>query len=702
MAVKVSPRLLKYLFGQHILNGLAVAAGVGVVVGGMTAWLGFAAGMAAGSGAICVSVGDQPSPLSAKIIVLPIAWVLAVIASLAAVLSVAAPPLEGATVVIFGVVAGLLLGWGRWAIPLSVLTMLAIVFTLGAPISDLAEGLRYEALFAAGGAAYVVAATAFTHLLDASSKRLTVGECMREFAAYLRAVAAFYEPNTDRAGLYLRVLEQQASLSDHLQTARALLFSGRERDVTWRLAAALVVLLDSLDAVIAANADQAPQRLVDAASPLAGRIGELIRLLASDLDRLALDLLAGQNNLVLPDRRPAVADLAADIARLEIMARTDPRLLRAARMTRSRFAWAISHLARLPAVLARRDAADEILQEVDLKAFVQPQSRSPAILLSHLRFPSPVFRHAIRLGLSLGTGYALIALVPGLTHGNWILLTTAVILRASYSVTRQRRNDRLIGTLVGCAITGALLLATPPLFLLASMLVAVAIAHAFARVHYRVTSAAACVMALLSLHFLDPVDAPPVLARMLDTLIGASIAYLFSHILPRWEHQDAPQLVASLLRSTASYARQCLQWYVPQQAYRLARKQLIEALAALSESAARMKGEPVSVRGPWPGYGRLLAAAYTTAAQIVTIRFLIRNRLAELDPALCTRLLDATRLAVLAVLDPAQPESPGTSVSADVEAAAATDAFKALVQRCADLRRAAAELRRLADAQRGG
>ena len=42
--------------------------------------------------------------------------------------------------------------------------------------------------------------------------------------------------------------------------------------------------------------------------------------------------------------------------------------------------------------------------------------------------------HALRLGLALGFRYLLILLVPGVRHRNSILLTTAVIMRASYSV----------------------------------------------------------------------------------------------------------------------------------------------------------------------------------------------------------------------------------------------------------------------------
>lgn len=692
------PRLLKYLFGQHILNGLAVSTGVGIVTALASLWFGFVPAMMAGSGAICVSIGDQPNPLGIKAKALPVAWTVAVLASLMAALTIHLPWAEGVTVVFFGFVAGMLLGWGRWAIPLSILTMLAIVFTLGTPIGDLSGALHYEALFAGGGAGYVVVALAVTHLLGSSGRRLAVGECMREFAGYLRAVAGLYDGDTDEAAVYVRIVEQQAALSDHLQTARTLIFSGgRQNDVVIRLSAALIVLLDSLDAIVSSNADNAPARLTASAQPVAPKLAALARLLAADLDHLALDLLAGQDHLSLPDRQEVLVAIADEITRQNQSGAFDRRTLRAVRMIRSRFAWVANHLARLPNVLASRAAADAILDDVDLDAFVQPQSLSPTLLQRHFHLSAPVFRHALRLGMSLGTGYALIALVPDLRHGNWILLTIAVILRASYSVTRQRRNDRLIGTAIGCVIAGGLLWVAPAPVLITVILLAVGIAHAFGRVQYQVTSTAACLMAILSLHLLDPVEAPPVLARLLDTAIGTSIAYLFSFILPRWEHQDAPQMVDALLRSTARYADQCLQWGVPQQSYRLARKDLIESLGALSESAARMKGEPEDVRAMWPHYGRLLAASYTTAAQIVTIRLLIRNRMAELDPALCARLLDDTRRDLQPILDPTVALAVDTAMD-DRIADAGAEAYEVLVLRCAEVHRAATELRRLADA----
>ena len=40
--------------------------------------------------------------------------------------------------------------------------------------------------------------------------------------------------------------------------------------------------------------------------------------------------------------------------------------------------------------------------------------------------------------------------MPYASHSYWILLTIVVILKPNFSMTKQRYNDRLIGTLIGC------------------------------------------------------------------------------------------------------------------------------------------------------------------------------------------------------------------------------------------------------------
>jgi hypothetical protein len=47
--------------------------------------------------------------------------------------------------------------------------------------------------------------------------------------------------------------------------------------------------------------------------------------------------------------------------------------------------------------------------------------------------------------------------LPYASHSYWILLTIVVILKPNFSMTKQRYNDRLIGTLIGCIISVGIL-----------------------------------------------------------------------------------------------------------------------------------------------------------------------------------------------------------------------------------------------------
>ena len=59
----------------------------------------------------------------------------------------------------------------------------------------------------------------------------------------------------------------------------------------------------------------------------------------------------------------------------------------------------------------------------------------PRLLKAHLAPKSPVFRYATRLSLAMMAGGVVATSLGGERHGNWVLLTIAVVMRASYGLT---------------------------------------------------------------------------------------------------------------------------------------------------------------------------------------------------------------------------------------------------------------------------
>ena len=139
-------------------------------------------------------------------------------------------------------------------------------------------------------------------------------------------------------------------------------------------------------------------------------------------------------------------------------------------------------------------------------------------------------------------------------HGNWVLLTIAVVMRANYGLTKQRRDDRVVGTLIGCVIAAGAVAWLPAGALVAAQGISLAVTHSFVRLNYRLTSIGASMTALVSLHLADPSFPAPVLARLADTLIGAAIAHLFSYVWPHWEFFEAPRIAKRLLGRLAAFA----------------------------------------------------------------------------------------------------------------------------------------------------
>ena len=152
------------------------------------------------------------------------------------------------------------------------------------------------------------------------------------------------------------------------------------------------------------------------------------------------------------------------------------------------------------------------------------------------------------------TGLALTLIFPRFAHANWVLLTIALIMRANYSVTRQRRWDRITGTLIGCALAVLFINTMPAPVLLVLIVLAVGTSHAYGLVAYRITAIGASISSLLLLHFVDPLVHPQFFERIVDTLIGAGLSWAFSYLLPNWERDDLPRTVRGLLAADAGFA----------------------------------------------------------------------------------------------------------------------------------------------------
>ena len=648
----VPRRLGLALFRIHTENGAFVSLGMATVGLGTALLFRRDIAVLAATGALCASIVDQPGPLAVKAWMFALAVAGTTLLTVATILAIGHAPMMSLVVAAMSFVTGLITAYGRRAIGLGVAAVLSLLFGMMATTGVMPVS-RHVLVFAAGGVAYSLFALAAAWILCGRNQRLLLGEAVRAFSAYLSAKAELYNPRARTRLALEAMIEAHAAFTERLQAARDLILVGRSpRRARWQ--AGLLALLDCFDTVVSSAADIEMLRQ-SGHTELLLKLKGLSAALAADTEQLALALMTPGMSYSHDSHAAEIAAIERDVKRMTLDEESEePLTVSAFRSTGHKLALTVERLGHLAQAADARTTPQAILPNVDFDAFVQRDRMDPRVLAAQLDFSSPIMRYAIRLTLAMTCGFLLTLMLPGMLHGGWVLLTTALIMRASYSVTKQRRNDRIVGTALGCLIAALLVHYLPRDWLFLPVLFTVGLAHAFALVDFRVTALAASITALLQLHFIAPPAASGeaflFLERLADTLIGAGLAWGFSFLLPSWEWRNVPKLVEAKIAADRRYAALSLARQRNDHDFRLARKRTHDATANLTMTVRRLSDEPKIDRTVLGTLGDLMVANYLFASDLASMRVLFRTRAKELDPAATDQLLETARTNVALAL----------------------------------------------------
>lgn len=665
---------------QQLLSGATAAAGVAIVALATGLWLGPAAAAVVAVGATCVSIVDTPVPHDYKRAAFLIAIIFDSLATLAIGLTGHEPLLQALVVAVTSFVGAMLTIYGKTTLALCMSMILSVVFALGIEIGGGMAAAHHALLFFAGATAYAAFGLAMSHLLEARHKQIALTGALEAFADYIRAKAILYDSRTGIETGYATLIERQVTLMERVENARNLLFRHMQVQRHRQMAAGLIAALDAFETILSSQTDYWLLQRQFSGQRDSGALLNRIRIgilhTATLVDDIAGEIRIGKPSPSLQAVRNefiAIAETLENVAPLDDGSDADTEhgaALLELRAVLERIGHAVDAIDRLQAVIRSPDAAEDLLGLIKLDEFLPPRPYRLRLIRRHLRLGSPIFRYALRLTAAMLCAFALATMLTKyFSHGSWILLTVAVIMRANYSATRQRQKDRLIGNLIGCVLAAVALHLLSDPALLALYFASIALAHAYAPVRYLITSVAACVMALLMMHFLSPAGGSMLAERLLDTGLGAAIAALFSFLLPYWERQDLPQLSAALLRASRKYARQALRRNPPEQSYRLARKDLFDAGADFAGALQRLASEPGSREADITRLQAFLSANYRMMAQLAALHVLLRMRGRDLDADAAETLLARHRPVLIGLLG-GEPEPAAT----DTDRVSAPDA----------------------------
>jgi len=642
------------LLPGYAINGIAVAVGIGGIQLLASAAAGAYAAQLVVSGATCASLADVPNSVSRTWQRVAVAALLGFAAALVVDLLRPHPLALGAGVAAIGFVGMMVMTWGARAGAVAFAPILSMIFSMAVP--PMGHALTVAGLSACGGAAYFAWSILSGIAVQRRYRTLALVDAVRAAATLFRTRADMLEAGRARADetAPLRAwILGEAVLADRLQSARDLVFALPESPRWQRDTAILLRVIDLRDLLLASPLDLELLGSDDTARAILSQVAGALREIGARMDQAADDI--RDDSVTDADALPRI-DFAARLAGVEVApgdarARLVPALL-------SRQQRMADDVARVHRLLQGGDEALP-LTRAQLQHFVSPEGWPLRALRLQWQLDSLVLRHAIRMGLALGSAYFLALALPWGSHPYWLVLSVAVVLRGTLGDTLARRNARVVGTMLGCLLVVALSLVPSQVFLRSAFLAALGAAHAFATERYWLTATAASVMALLQSNLVNAAGGFAIAERVADTILGALLAWSFSYVLPAWERRGARNGIGRIFDNLRAYAGYALKIEPGDTvAERLARRRAYDSLASLGGALQRSSVEPERVRLPVEHIASLLDHGARLMAHLSMVRLLLPQieGLAQ-SPSLDATVADAHD-ALSACLDLGAPAPP--------------------------------------------
>lgn len=172
----------------------------------------------------------------------------------------------------------------------------------------------------------------------------------------------------------------------------------------------------------------------------------------------------------------------------------------------------------------------------------------------HLSLKSPLFRHGCRMSCILVIGY-LILETFAMKQGFWIVLTCLFVCQSSYTATRRRLVQRILGTCSGLLLSSPLLwLAPSPSIQLILMAIAAILFFGQVRSNYSLAVVFITLYAMTAFGLLGVAEENIMLPRFIDTLIGSALSFAAVSLMwPEWQYQRIPELLSRAVHANKQY-----------------------------------------------------------------------------------------------------------------------------------------------------
>lgn len=605
-------------------------------------------------GALCTTLMDMPSPLRHKFNEMLASVLLCSFVTLLISLCGPVQWLLMTVLVLVSFLASMMVVYGKKSMPLQLAALFIMTMSMEHQMTW-QQSFHHAGLFMLGGLAYLSYAMAVAWVLRHRIKQQVLAEALFELAAYIDIKADFYDARFNLTEQFNKLVRHQSILADRQQASRDLILRSHKNSKDAIVVQVHVCMLDLYELILSTHTDYALLRQHLADSEVLNSLHDLAWKAARDIESVAYAVTRKRASYAQINYDKEWADIEAEIARLQARGDSAQEALATLRAQRNKIRAILKMIAELHLASQTVYADVPFWSGADMAPFLSQQKYELATLLSNLRPESPIFRFALRVAMAISVGLLIGHWLPYAAHSYWIVLTIVIILRPTFSMTRQRRADRIIGTIIGCVATAIVIrYVHSNIALMAILFLSIVATPTFIYLRYRYTAIAVSLMILLQMHLVAPSNPNLVSERLIDTLIGAAVATVFSFVLANWEYQSLPRLIRQVLNVNLSYMQasfellqgKCFDDF----AYRIERKRLMDSLAALSSALVRMLDEPASKQRAVEDINLFIVQNYLLVAHVAALRSILGRHASQLPVAPVNALLTHSHTQVCKTL----------------------------------------------------
>lgn len=590
-----------FFYSQYFSDGLRIT--LGVLLPSLVFWQfnKFELGLTLSLGALCVSGADNPGPVLHKRNAMLICSALMFFVAIATGFARLNVYTLGAEIVILAFFFSMFTVYGNRAASVGTACLLIMILMMEKRLEP-GEILAYSTTILAGSIWYTLLSITFFSIRPYRAAQQALGENILDVGKFLRLKIDFYHPETDIDENYRKVVSQQIHVSQNQDAVRDLLFKSRlmvkeSTNASRILILTFVDMVDMFEEIMATHYDYNVLREKFADTGVLDDIATLLLHIADELDNVGFAIQSNTRYKHLKDLNPELEALKARIDEIgendkEVSNLVLKKILINLRNLNQKTVNIFNYYNSKSATLL------ENRSNVEYSRFVTHQDYDLQLYADNLSFSSSIFKHSLRVALVCLVGFIAAKTLTQGHHSYWILLTIIVILKPGFSLTKQRNFQRLMGT-IGGGVIGIVVLkfipdATAQFIILMVFMVG---AYSFQRYNYVVSVILMTPYVLILFKFLGVGHV--VEERILDTLIGSTIAFIASYIIfPIWEFDQIKTNLDDVLVANVNYLLKVAETFsgkvVSITEYKLARKDVYVSSANLSAAFERMTSEPKS------------------------------------------------------------------------------------------------------------